>query len=382
MDFSFSPYQEDIKSEVLDFAKKHLNEDIVTRDKNQFFDRKLWSKLGEIKLPGLCIPEEFGGRGLDPLTTVLALEAFGEGCEDGGLCFAVSAHMLACCVPIWLYGSSDQKQTFLPKLCDGTWIAGNAMTEPHSGSDTYDVRTTAVAYEDNYVLNGRKSYISNGPVADVLLTYALTDDEKGFFGGISAFLLSKEMSGLTLTDSVDKMGVRTCQMGEAIFKDLELSKNRVLGKTGAGAIIFNKSMEWERTCLGAIHLGAMSRVLENTIAFVKERKSGDKSIGSYQTISHELADLKVGLEASRLMLYQAAWKLGNSKMSTMEASASKLFVSEFFKKFAASIFQIYAGKAFRENHEAQRLLRDAMASTIYSGTSEVQRSVIAKMMRI
>lgn len=379
MEFSFSSYQKEVQQEILEFARAHLNENVQARDQNQFFDRSLWNKLGEIKLPGLCIPKEYGGRGFDPLTSVLALEAFGEGCEDGGLCFAVSAHLLACCVPIWLHGSEEQKSSILPKLCNGTWIAGNAMTEPHSGSDTYDLKTMAGKSGGQYILNGHKSYVSNGPVADVLVTYASTNAGKGFFGGISAFALNTKETGAQLSKSIDKMGVRTCQMGEVSFNDLKIPGDSILGQEGGGGIIFNQSMEWERICLGAIHLGTMKRVLDKTTDFIRKRKSGGKSIGDYQAISHQLADLKVGLEASKLLIYQAAWKLGNEERVTLHASMTKLFVSEFFKGFASKIFQIYAGKAFRENHEAERLLRDAMASTIYSGTSEVQRNIIAKL---
>lgn len=380
MDFSITPYQEEIQQEVLAFSRQHLNESIGQRNKEQFFDRQLWGKLGELKLPGLCIPEVYGGRGLDPLTTVLALEALGEGCEDGGLCFGISAHLLACCVPIWLHGSEEQKNTLLPRLCDGTWIAANAMTESQSGSDSFNLLTTATEKGDHFILDGHKNYISNGPVADILITYASTDSAKGFFGGISAFILDVKAYEVGLSGPIEKMGIRSCQMGEATFNNLKVPGNAVLGKIGGGGMIFNQSMEWERICLGAIHLGAMNRVLKNTLNFVKNRQSGGRPIGDYQAVSHQLVDLKAGLEASKLLLYKAAWKLGSTKMVTMEASVSKLFVSEFFKEFASKIFQIYAGKAFRENHEAERLLRDAMASTIYSGTSEVQRNIIAKMM--
>lgn len=382
MDFLITQQQVEIQEAVKAFAHTYLNHDVAFRDRQQLFDRSLWAKLGDLKMQGLCIPEEYGGKGYDPLTTVLALEALGEGCEDGGLCFALGAHLFACCVPIWLYGSQEQKKKYLPKLCDGTWIAGNAMTEPSSGSDAYELNTTASMVEDAFELHGCKTYISNGPVADFLVTYACTDVQKGFFGGITAFLLDLSQYDVELTAAIDKMGVRTCQMGEAKFDKLKVNKDAVIGKPGAGGMIFNRSMEWERTCLGAIHLGAMQRVLNNTIQFVKQRNSGGKPIGEYQAISHQLASLKVRLEAARLMTYQAAWKLEQSKGLGMEASSIKLFVSETFREFAMAIFQIYAGKAFRENHEAERLVRDAMGSTIYSGTSEIQRNIIAKLMGI
>lgn len=231
--------------------------DVSERDRQHYFDRSLWSKLGELKLPGLCIPEEYGGKGYDPLTTVLAFEALGEGCEDGGLCFAISAHLFACCIPILFHGSEEQKNAYLPKLSNGTWIAGNAMTESNSGSDAYNLSTSATKSGGHYVLNGKKTFVSNGPVADVVVTYASTNAEKGFFGGITSFFLERGRDGFEMSKAIEKMGTRTCLTGEATFSNLKVNESALLGKEGGGGMIFNQSMEWERICLGAVHLGTM-----------------------------------------------------------------------------------------------------------------------------
>lgn len=382
MDFSITTEQQDIKEEIIAFARAHMNENIQERDKHQIFDRTLWNKLGALKIQGLCIPETYGGKGYDPLTTVLALEALGEGCEDGGMSFAIAAHLLACCVPIWKYGTEEQKKTYLPKLSNGTWIAANAMTEEQSGSDAYNLTTTAVKSGNNYILKGRKSFVSNGPVADVLVTYASTNKDKGFFGGISAFLLQKDKDIFHASSAVDKTGIRTCLSATVDFENLEVSKNSLIGQEGGGGPIFHRSMEWERICLGAIHLGAMKRMLDKTVEFVRTRESSGKPIGEHQSISHQLANLRVKLEAARLMTYQGAYQLNTTTHIGINASMVKLMVSETYKEFSSSIFQIYAGAAYQNNHEAERMLRDALGSTIYSGTSEVQRNIIAKHMGI
>jgi len=384
MNFALSKQQEKVQHDILHFAQAHFNEDLVERDKNQIFERSLWKLTGEQKLMGLCIPEQYGGKGYDPLTTVIALEAFAQGCEDGGLCFAIAAHLFASAVPIWAFGSEEQRQSYLPKLCDGSWIAANAMTESSSGSDAFDLATAAtlkssVVEANQFELNGHKTYVTNGPNADVLLTYASTNKDKGFFGGISCFILNKTDHAFKVSTALDKVGVRTCHMSEVFYDRLTVNESALLGKVGAGGPIFNHSMEWERICLGAIHLGVMKRMLDKTVEFTKQRKSGGKSIGDNQAVSHTLSELRTRLECAKLLTYQSAWKLGQSQRVALDASMTKLTVSELFKDFALSLSQIYAGQAYVNNHEVGRMMRDALGSTIYSGTSEVQKNIISKL---
>ena len=378
--FDFSPTddQKQLQSEIVAFAREHLNQGVEEREKEQRFDRSLWEKCGEIGLPGLTIPKEYGGRGLNALSTVLAFEALGYGCEDGGLNFALGAHLLACTIPIWKHGSDHQKKTYLPLLCNGKMIAANAMTEQSAGSDVYSMVSVAVAKENAFLLTGLKSYVSNGPVADLALTYVQTDPEKGFFGGISAFILDKSIHDYSCSDRIEKLGIRTCMLGEISFDNLSVEDGYLLGQLGGGGMIFNQSMDWERTCLGAIHLGTMDRLLEKAVKFAKKRKSAGKSLSNYQAVTHPLADLKVRLESARLLNYKAAWKLDQNKNVGLEASMAKLAVSETYKSLAIQLNQLYAGQAFRDNHEAQRALKDAIAGTVYSGTSEVQRNIIAR----
>jgi len=378
IDFSLTDEQKALQEEIIAFAQAHLNEGVLERDREQRFDRQIWEKAGEIGLPGLNVPKKYGGRGLGPLSTLVALEALGYGCEDGGFNFSLSAHLLACLAPICLHGSEEQKEHYLPVLSNGKWVAANAMTEPNAGSDVFTMKSTAKAVENGFVLNGNKSYVSNGPVADILVTYALTAPEKGFFGGISAFLLDKSIHPYNRTDKIDKLGIRSCMLGEVSFQDLEISETTLLGKPGAGGMLFTQSMDWERICLGGIHLGAMDRLLKEAVKFAKSRKSGGQSISKYQAVSHPLAELKARLESARLLTYKAAWKLEAGKKVSLDGSMAKLAVSETYKALALQLNQLYAGAAFRGQNSAERALRDSIGGTVYSGTSEIQKNIIAR----
>ncbi|MCB0704766.1 MAG: acyl-CoA dehydrogenase family protein [Saprospiraceae bacterium] len=379
-DFSMTEAQKALQEEIRGFGQEVMTPGAAQRDVDHYFDRSIWTKSGDLGIPGLTIPASYGGRGLDAVSTVIALEALGYGSTDSGMNFSLAAHLLACVIPIWLYGSESQKQRLLPSLCDGSWIATNAMTEPTAGSDAFNLASVAEAIEGGYILNGHKNFCSNGPVADLVLSYHLTDASKGFFGGISAFLSEKGKHDFEASEKVEKMGVRTCQMGEIRFTNTAVDEEALLGRVGAGGMIFNHSMEWERICLGALHIGAMDRMMKKAVKFAKERKSGGKSISAYQAVSHPLANLQVRIDSARLLTYKAAWKLDQKKPVGYDAALCKLAVSETYKDFAIQLNQLFAGKAFRENSDVEQILRDAVGSTIYSGTSEVLRNITARHM--
>lgn len=381
MNFGLNQEQENFKQQIIEFAGQMLGKDIASRDANSVFDRAGWDQCGTLLLQGLAVPKAYGGKGLDALSTVLALEALGYGSKDNGLNFSIAAHLLACVVPIWLHGSEAQKQRLLPDLCMGKMIAANAMTEVQSGSDAFELKTTAQQSDNGYLLNGHKTFCANAPIADLILTYALSNPDKGFYGGITAFLLEKGKQSFNI-ESIQKTGLRTCTTGTVQLHDAFVPTENRLNEAGAGGIIFNQSMEWERICLGALHLGTMQRLLEQTIRFVKKRKSGGKSIGKYQSIAHQLVDMKAHLEAARLVNYQTAQKLDSGKKVAMDASMSKLLVSELYKDMTVRLMQIYASQAYVEGSEIERNMRDAMSATVYSGTSEIQRNIIAKWMGI
>jgi hypothetical protein len=378
MEFSLSDEQKLLRQRIIQFAQKELNPGAAERDHDQVFSRELWRKCGELGLQGLPVPEEYGGGGLDPLSTAIALDALGYGCHDGGLVFSICAHLLPCVVPIWKHGSEEQKRRYLPDLCNGTLVAVNAMSEPDSGSDAFAMRTRAERDGEGYRLNGTKTFSSNGPVADLAVVFAVTDQAKGYHGGISAFLVEKGTPGFRSGRKFAKLGLRSSPMGELVFEDVRVPAGAMLGAPGAGSTLFTHSMDWERTCLFATNVGAMERLLERSVEYARTRVQFGQAIGKFQAVSHRIADMKVRLEAARLLVYKAAWELERSRNAMLSASLAKLFVSEALVETALGAVQVLGGYGFMTEYEVERPLRDAVGSTIYSGTSEMQRNIIAR----
>ena len=378
MDFLLSEEQRNLRKEIIRFAQNELNEGVEKRDREQTFPHELWLKCGEMQLQGLPVPREYGGRGLDALSTTIALEAFGYGCHDGGLVFAISAHLLACVVPIWKYGSEEQKRCYLSRLCNGTLAGSIAMNESGSGSDAFSLSTTAHRDGKGYRLSGKKDLISNGPIANLNIVFAVTDPSKGYYGGVTAFLVEKETPGFLTGQQREPMGLRTCPIGELVLEDVYVPADAALGGIGAGATIFTCAMDWERICIAASHIGTMEHLLEKAIEYARRHARFGQPIGKFQAISHRIADMKVQLEAARLLTYQAAWRLDRVKNVSLDASIAKLFVSESLVNAALNTLQIHGGYGYMTECGIERVLRDALGSTIYSGTSEIQRNIIAR----
>lgn len=378
MDFSLTAEQKALREQIVEFSRDVLSPGAAERDQTQLFSRELWQKCGEFGLQGLPVSEEFGGLGLDSLSSAIALEALGYGCRDGGLVFSLCAHLLSCVIPIWKHGTPEQRERFLPGLCNGTLVGGNATTEPGSGSDAFAMRTHAERRDNGYVLNGTKMFVSNGPVSDLLLVYAATDRSKGFYGGITAFIVEKDTPGLTASGKIEKMGIRTSPLGELALEDVFVPDEMVLGKVGSGAPFFLESMDWERTLLFAAHIGTMEYLLEQAVSYARTRTQFGQPIGKFQAVAHRIADMKVNLEAARLLAYRAAWRLDHSRTASLDAAITKLFVSETLVRNALDALQVYGGYGYMTEYEIERALRDAVGSTIYSGTSEMQRNIIAR----
>jgi len=363
MDFNLSKEQLDIYSAAAS-AAACFNVGLTERDKEQRFDRLLWKTGGEHLFPGLAVPEKYGGRDLDVINTMLALQGIG--------------HLLSVVVPIFLYGTEKQKKHYLPALCNGNWIGANAMTETETGSDVFSMKTTAIKQGTKYMLRGKKDYCSNAPVADIILAYAVTNPSKGFFGGVSAFILEREKSHFRTSKKIDKMGLRSCEMGAVFFEEVLVDAEALLGKEGGGAIIFLKSMDWERIGLSALHIGTLERLLTETETFVKQRKVFGKAIGKFQAIAHKLVDLRVETEATKLLIYKAACTLQQNKSADLLASMAKLKTSELYKNGLLDLLQIFGATGYVGNTDIARTLRDAVASTLYSGSSEIQKNLSGK----
>lgn len=252
------------------------------------------------------------------------------------------------------------------------------MTEPGSGSDAFALRTKAEPDGSGFCINGTKTLISNGPIADLVIVFAMTDPDKGYYGGVTAFLVESDTPGFRVSQKFETMGVRTAPLGELVFEDVHVPTEAVLSGVGAGSTLFTQVMDWERICLFASHIGTMERLLEQSIKYARTRTQFGQSIGKFQAVAHRIVDMKVQLEAARLLTYRAAWRLGRVKHVSMDASMAKLFVSESLVKAALDTVQIHGGHGYMTEYEVERALRDAVGSTIYSGTSEMQRNIIAR----
>jgi hypothetical protein len=378
MDFSYTEEQNLIREATISFSQRELNEGAADRDRDQAFSKENWLKCGEMGLQGMPVDAEYGGSGVDPLTTAVALEAFGYGCQDGGLVFAVCAHLLACVVPIWRFGSEDQKQRYLPRLCSGELIAVNGMTEPGSGSDAFSMSSRAEPDGDGYRLNGRKMFASNGPVADLAVFYAVTDPQKGYHGGVTAFLVEKGTPGFGTGQKFEKIGLRSCPIGELVLEDVFVPADAVLGGVGSGSSIFTHSMEWERICIAAAHVGKMESLLQQALEYARTRSAFGQKIGKFQSVSNRIADMKVRLEAARLLTYKAATRLEKARDVAMDASMVKVFASESLVTSAMDTVRTFGGYGIMVEYDVERVLRDSIASTLYSGTNDMQRNIIAR----
>ncbi|HLH24844.1 MAG TPA: acyl-CoA dehydrogenase family protein [Chloroflexota bacterium] len=379
MDFAWQPEQQALRSTVVEFAQRELNRDLIGRDRRSEFSRRAWEQCAEIGIQGLFLPEEYGGGGADPLTTVYVLEGLGYGCQDNGLLFSLNAHMWACEVPIWKFAGPEQRSKYLPRLANGTWIGAHAMSEPGSGSDAYALEARAERRGDHYVLNGTKTFSSNAPVADVYVAFATVDKAKGYMG-VTGFILERGFPGLTVGPHAEKMGLRTSPMGDVILEDCVVPAENVLGHEGDGAKIFNTVMEWERTCILASWLGAQQRQLERCVEYAQQRRQFRRPIGSFQAVSHKIADMYVRLEASRLLLYKAAWLLGRGDPAVMAAATAKLYASQAAVQSALDAMQVHGGYGYMTELELERTARDAIGGTLYSGTSEIQHVLIASQL--
>lgn len=389
MDFSLTTEQRELTQAAADFARRELNQDLTKREDAGEFPAQLWRACAKFGILGLPVPAAYGGSGCDLITTALVMEALGYGCQDNGLLFSLNAQLWSLQHPLVTFGTPEQRQAYLPGLVAGDIIGGHAMTEPGSGSDALHLRTRAERRGEAYLLNGTKQFITNAPVADVLLVYASVAGGAGpggaglggaGFGSLSAFLVDAKTPGLTVSASFDKMGLRTSPIGEIALTDCVVPVASRLGPEGAAMAIFTSSMEWERSCLFASSVGAMRRQLETCVAYARTREQFGQPIGKFQAVAAKLADMYVRLEASRLLVYRGAWLKQQGKSAPAEAAAAKLFTSEAWVRSSQDAIQVHGATGYMKEAGIERDLRDATASTIYSGTSEIQRVLIARML--
>jgi alkylation response protein AidB-like acyl-CoA dehydrogenase len=380
VNFDLTPAQQELYNEVVHFAQARLQGGVAERDLERGFSSELWKQCGALRLQGLPVAEPLGGRGTDPLASALALEALGFGCPDSGLAFGVGAQLATATVPVWKYGSARQQARYLRGLCDGSIIGIGALTEPGAGSDAFSITTEARFDGPDFVLNGTKRYISNAPVADLVVLYAVTDRAQGFMGGVTAFLLEAGTPGFQVSRVLEPMGLRTVPLGEIVMSDVRVGADAVLGGVGGGGTVFGAAMDWERVLLMASHVGTMKRLLERSIAHARTRTQFGQPIGKFQAVAHRLVDEHVACEAARLLVYRAASHLERGKSVALEAAMAKLFTSEAYVETALVAIRTHGAAGYMTGAEPERALRDAVGSTLYSGTSDIQRNIIARWM--
>jgi len=373
--FGFNEEQIEFRDTVLEFARRDLVD--ASSDPDGPFPRDAWNRCAEFGIQGLPVPEAHGGSGAPPSTVILGLEALGYGCRNNGLLFSLNAQMWACEEPIVRFGSDAQRMRYLPRLCDGSLIAAHAMSEPDSGSDAFALATSATKTDGGYRLAGSKTFVSNGPVADVFLVFARTSPAGGF-GGISAFLVERDTPGLEVGAPLHKMGLTGSPMAEVFLSDCVVPESQRLGAEGAGLAVFTASMRVERSCILATAVGTMQHQYEASRNYAKARRQFGQPIASFQAISHRLVEMRLRLDTARLMLYRLARLLDEHAPADLEAALTKLHISESYVASSLDALQVHGGYGYLTEYGLERELRDAVGARLYSGTSDIQRNLAAR----
>jgi alkylation response protein AidB-like acyl-CoA dehydrogenase len=381
MNFELTPEQQTLQKAAIEFARRELNGNMIERDAQQMFSHDGWKKCAAFGVQGMPIPKKYGGREAGPITTIAVMEGLGYGGSDQRLLFSINAHMWTNSIPLLKYGTTEQKKKYLPELCDGSLMGANGASEPSAGSDIFSMQAHVRKNGSDYVLNGRKIFVTNAPVADLFTIYATLDATLGA-AGICAFIVEKGTRGLSVGKKKDKMGLRTALMAELALEDCYVPETALLGREGRGAEIFNCSMAWERACILATCLGTMQRQLERCVEHARRRKQFGQPIGKFQSVANRIVDMKLRYETARLLIYKVGWLMQNNKSADMDAAMAKLYVSESFVKSCLDAIQIHGGAGFLTGLEFEREMRDSVGSTLYSGTSEIQRNIIARRLRL
>jgi alkylation response protein AidB-like acyl-CoA dehydrogenase len=380
VDFGLTGDQRALRARVIAFARDRLGQSAAEDDRSGTFPWKDWQACADHGVLGWPVPAAYGGSGLDPLTTMIALEALGYGCRDNGLVFAINNHLWGCVIYLLEHGSQEQKDRYLKPLCDGSLVGAHALSEPEAGSDMLSMTAVARRDGDHYVLNGTKWFVSNAPVADVFVTFARTSERGSAQQQLSAFLVTADLPGVTKVRDFDKLGLRSTPMGAVRFSDTPVPAENLIGNEGAGYSVFSSTIEWERAFIFASHVGAMQRLLESSIDHVTSRRQFGRPIGSFQGVSDQIADMKIRLELARLMLYQVGWLKREGRMALLESTIAKIYISESLVQTALSAVQVHGARGYLEDWGIERELRDALGAPIYAGSNSVQRGILAELL--
>ncbi len=378
MDFGWNEDAQARRASLIAFVRSEFDNDAASNDPKCRFATENWKKSADYGVHGFMVPTEYGGAGLDILTSVYLMEALGYACRDNGLTFAILSQMLSIQPAIALFGSDALKENYLARLANGAYGAF-AISEESSGSDTYSLKATATRVDGGYRLNGEKKFITLAPVADIALVFATVDAELGEWG-VTGFVVERGQDGFTTTETQPKMGLRTTPIGDIVLNDCFVPESNRLGAEGAGVAVFNKAMESERSYILAGQIGAMERQLEDTIKFVRERKQFGTPVARFQSVANRVADMKLRLETSRLLLYKVAWMESQGTPLVLDAALANLHLSETYVESSLDAVRNHGARGFLSEYEVERDLRDSVGGLIYSGTSDIQRNIIARML--
>ncbi|MDN4071548.1 acyl-CoA dehydrogenase [Fictibacillus terranigra] len=377
MQFQLSEEHEMIRKMVRDFAKNEVEPTAAERDEEERFDRSLFDKMAELGLAGIPWPEEYGGIGGDYLGYVIAVEELSRVCASTGV--TLSAHTSLAGWPIFKFGSEEQKQKFLRPMAEGQKMGAYGLTEPGSGSDASNMRTTARKDGGDYIINGSKIFITNAGEAEINVVFAMTDQSAGH-RGISAFIIEKGTPGFSFGKKEKKLGIRSSPTLELIMEDCRVPAENLLGKEGEGFKIAMMTLDGGRNGIAAQAVGIAQGALDAAVTYAKERKQFGKSIGQNQGIGFKLADMATKVEAARLLTYQAAWRESQGLPYGKESAMSKLFAGDIAMEVTTDAVQVFGGYGYTKEYPVERYMRDAKITQIYEGTQEIQRLVISKML--
>jgi alkylation response protein AidB-like acyl-CoA dehydrogenase len=373
--FVLTEEQEQLRREIRTFAAREIAPNVKAWDESSEFPLEVVKKLAGMGMLGILFPPALGGAGLGYVDYVLAIEELSA--VDGSLGLTLAAHNSLGTNHIFLAGTDDQRKKYLPPLASGNWLAAWALTEPGSGSDASNARTTAVKRGDRYVLNGNKTFITNGGHADVVVVIAVTDKSKATHG-LSAFIVEKGTKGFRPGKKENKLGLRASDTSELIFEDCEIPEENLLGVEGEGFIDAMRVLDGGRISIAALALGIARGALDAALQYVKERRQFGKAIAEFQGIQWKLADMATELDAARLLTQRAAVLKDAGRKVTRESSMAKLFASEVAVRICDETVQLFGGYGFIKDYPAEKFYRDVKLCTIGEGTSEIQRMVIAR----
>ncbi len=375
MDFELTDDHRVLQQSLREFADERVAPGAAARDESESFPDSLREQFAEMGLFGSYVPEAYGGAEMDVLSYILIVEEISRACAASGV--VISAHTSLCVDPILAFGTEAQKQKYLPRLARGEWIGCLSLTEPGSGSDAGAATCKAELKDDGWHINGRKCFVTNGGEASVMVLIAVTAPAEKRHR-LSAFIVEKPCDGLSIGKLEKKLGIKCSSTAEYVFEDCVIPKDALLGEEGKGLSVALATLDGGRIGIAAQALGIAEACLEESVAYAKTREQFNRPIAQFQAIQQKLADMKVGIEAARGLIYRAAWLKQNKRPFGPEAAMAKLLASEVASKCANHAIQVFGGYGYCKDYPVERFLRDAKITEIYEGTSEIHRLVIGR----